>query len=217
MIVNSDEEPHLEEWMENGRELGHWDDERIKLLVAEDEEDLTAAMRAAFDFGADYFICDTRGGSTELNHAIIANSDFIVIPVFPTRGEIGSAFRSMEYVQEFLQSEDIPALSGFLLNRVPTDKDGNFDPSKLSQDSREGWEILEDFPHFQTKIPLREDFRIQIARGLLNKCRDKLKNDPATAFRAPKFTKLLVYGVGILNEIDAALATQEEARDVKEA
>lgn len=213
-LVNSDEEPHLEEWRENGIELGYWDDERIQLFAAEDDDDLTAAMQAAEDFGADYFICDTKGGGSDLNHSIILNSNFIVVPTHICRQELDSTFRTMEYVSEFLEQENVSVSSAFLINRVSFYK-GQFDPEKLTQEDREGWELLEDFPKFETKIPTDEIIRVQKGKGLINLQRDAFQASKTTRFRAPNLTKRIRYGLDMLDEIEAGLAAQEEPQRVE--
>ena len=213
-LVNADEEPHLEEWRENGIELGHWDEERIQLFAAEDDEDLTAAMEAAEAFGADYFICDTKGGGSDLNHSIILNSDFIVVPTHICRQELDSTFRTMEYVTEFLEEEGATVSSGFLINRVPFYK-GQFDPDRLTQEDSEGWDLLKGFPKFETKIPTDEIIRVQKGKGLINLQRDAFQANKATRFRAPNLTKRIRYGHDILDEIEAGLAAQEEPQRVE--
>lgn len=206
-VVNADENDVLNQWREFGRALDTWDDENIQIWKAEDEEDLEDAARGADSFGAEYMVFDTAGGGSDLNQAIIYNSDIVIIPTDLGRQELDQTLETMEYIQIYLQDVNANVLSGFLLNRVPLE-DKNF-----SQEEIEGWEVMAPLPMFGTRIPFDKRIKGQKAKGLMNRYRDDLDADKASRFRAPQYTKLLNLGHDLIDEIEEALKAQSE-RDV---
>ncbi len=207
-VINADHNDVLHQWREYGLALNTWDDEHVKLWKILDDEEMAEAAEEAEEFGADYMLIDTAGGGSDLNDAILYNSDMVIIPSDLGRQELDQTIETMQYVQDYLKDQNAShVLSGFLLNRVPLDN------KQFSADESEGWEIMETLPIFDTRIPDNKRIKGQKSKGLMDLYRNDLDSDKSSRFRAPHYTRLLKIGHQLADEIDAALSSSEEARD----
>ncbi len=201
-VINADRNNVLHEWRDYGRGCGTWD-ETIKVSNAVDDEDLSKAAEEAESFGADYLVIDTAGGGSDINDAILYNSDMVVIPCDLGQQELDQTLQTLQYVQQYLAETGGNALSGFLLNRVPLSND------RFSVDEAECWDVVKSLPIFGTRIPDDKRIKGQKTRGLMNLFRDQLESAKASRFRAPHYTRLLRIGHDLVDEIDAAFGEME--------
>ena len=201
-VINADRNNVLHEWRDYGRGGGTWD-ETIRVSNAVDDEDLSKAAEEAESLEADYLVIDTAGGGSDINDAILYNSDMVVIPCDLGQQELDQTLQTLQYVQQYLAATGGNALSGFLLNRVPLSND------RFSVDEAECWEVVKSLPIFRTRIPDDKRIKGQKTRGLMNLFRDHLDSAKASRFRAPHYTRLLRIGHDLVDEIDAAFGERD--------
>lgn len=204
-LVDADENKSIHKWRDYAVNLGTWDDENIKVYEAWDEERLEAAFAQAEKDDLAYILVDTHGGGSDLNQLAVLNSNLIVIPTDLSVGELDIALETMEYVLNLQQTVGTEVPTGFLLNRTPTDD------AKFAVAEKQGMAVLQDLPHFETRIPFNRLYKDMAANGPLNHYASSLHNDPATRFRAFHAKLALAQAEPMVDELLAGLQVQEDA------
>ena len=200
LIEGDDNEP-LRVWRQYGLDLGTWDD-RCQVYPATDLDRLDSAYERAEADRMDVALIDTRGGGSDLNQAIMMNSNLIVIPTGLSVMEIDEALSSLEYAANFMKSVQIEVPIGFLINRTPT--------NTLASGDREGLAVLGELPVFDCRLPERRIYKDFKGIGLLYPYHRMLMDMPGKRISATH-TKVALMEVDLLTEELLGAMTLEEA------
>lgn len=169
-LMEADDNEPLKVWKKYGADLGTWDD-LCKVYPATDLNSLNDAYERAESEGTDFALVDTRGGGSDLNQAVMMNSNLIVIPTSLSIMEIDEALSSLEYAGNFMKSTDLDVPIGLLINRIST--------GKLTTAEADSLRLLGELPVFENHLPDRRIFNEMKGVGLLHHYHRKLAQTPA--------------------------------------
>lgn len=168
-LFEADENQPLDQWRQNAEKVGTWA-ENISLYPASDVERLDRAFDAAQRQGVDYALADLAGGGSDINAAVIINSQLVVVPTALSALDIDAALETMDYAAELLKRERGTAALVLLLNRLNV--------GKLTAGQKEDLELLETLPQLENRLHARDAFAYMKSKGLLHAYRDTLAADP---------------------------------------
>lgn len=165
-LFEADENDTLSVWRTNARQIGTWD-EASEVYEASDLKAFEASYEKAEADGVDVILVDSKGGASELNTAILVNSNLVLIPSSLTTIDIDGALSTFQFVYKLLErnEQDIPI--AILMTRFPT---GRFTASE-----KESVEILKKVPQMTAQLPQRNAFAEVQALGMLHLYADRLK------------------------------------------
>lgn len=201
-LMEADDNEPLKVWRQYALDLETWDD-RCKVYPAADLDQLERAYEQAEGDRMEVVLVDTRGGGSDLNQAIMMNSNLIVIPTGLSVMEIDEALSSLEYAANFMKSVEIEVPIGFLINRIPT--------STLAAGDRESLAVLGELPVFECRLPERRVYKDFKGVGLLHPYHRKLVGMPGKRISATHTKVALMEAEALTNELLGAMAAREAA------
>jgi cellulose biosynthesis protein BcsQ len=173
-LLEADENDTLALWRTNARRNGAWD-EAVILHEATDLGSFEASYAAAERSGADIALVDSKGGASELNTAILAASDLILIPTSLTTIDIDGALSTFQFVLKLLNANGLNIPVAMMMTRFPT--------YRLNASERESVEILKRVPQLTAQLPLRNAFAEIQALGMLHLHAARLREAGSIAAR----------------------------------
>ena len=173
-LLEADENDTLALWRANARARSTWD-ERVAIHEATDLNVFETSYAAARTAGADIALVDSRGGASELNTAILAASDLILIPTSLTTIDMDGALSTFQFVLGLIGANGLEIPVALMMTRFPT--------YRLNASERESVEILSRVPQMTAQLPLRHAFAEIQALGMLHLHAARLREAGSIAAR----------------------------------
>ena len=167
-MIDADENAPLVAWREKARTLDLWSD-ACSVMRGDDLPALETAIVAATDAKADVAIIDTRGGGSELNNAIIANAEAVIVPTALTGLDIGSALSTFEHAVRFVHDMGLATPVRLLIQRVPV--------GRLTVSQAQDLEALSSLPRCKPVLHARDAFGSISKRGMLHLLLERSRSD----------------------------------------
>lgn len=158
-LFEADENHPLTRWRENALHRNSWEPE-CEIFPADEMPLLEAAYEKAEKHGFDYALCDTHGGSSELNNTIIASSNFLLVPTMLTPLDSDEALATYRYIIELLLGEKLIIPTAILRQRVPV--------GRLTTSQRSISDLLSTLPLAASPMHERDAFAAMKERGMLH-------------------------------------------------
>ena len=168
-LFEADQNDPLSTWQTNARAIGTWD-ESCQIYDGSELDVFIPNMEKAEQNGCDIALVDMRGGDSELNTAIIANADLVLIPTSLTAMDIDGAISTFQFLLNFMEANEKDVPAAFLLTRVPT--------GRQSAAEKESLEMLKEMPQLSARLPQRNAFADIMSLGMLHLYHRELAADP---------------------------------------
>lgn len=203
-LFEADENAPLSGWRENALEAGTWHG-NCRIYPSDDMQSFEAAFEAAEARGTDIVLIDTQGGGSELNNAILVNSNLVVIPTALTSLDIDAATETHDYAVRLFETEGEAVPMAVLLQRQPV--------GRLTMSQSADLALLQALPQFEARFHHRDAFASIKARGLLHRLYEKLCADPAKRLAARHIRTAMdeadAFAEDVLAALDMSAAVSE--------
>lgn len=171
-LFEADENKPLERWRTNARAVGTWDEAACGLYPCRDEEAFEVSLATAEEDGCDYVLIDTAGGGSDLNSALIVNSDIVILPTTLSSIDLLATVDTYQYISKALARRISHRIDArFLLTRFPQ--------SRLKTAEQTNLLAVGPMPQFDNRLTERGAYADLVATGLMGRYHDRLSQAPA--------------------------------------
>lgn len=177
-IFEADINRPISQWRKNARSKETWDD-GCKIFIAETFQKFEEAYGQAEAEGTEIVLVDAQGGGTDLNDAILVNSNFVVLPTALTSLDTDETLETYQHAVKLAMREQISLSAAILKTRVPT--------GKLTVAQNRTSDLLDKLPAFTNALHNRNAFEDMKFRGLLHKSLEKTVANPNDKLFAKNF------------------------------
>ena len=159
-LIESDDNVPLNQWRENARQQGTWD-EALDIFPAGSAGAVIEAMEAAEAAGVDYLLVDTHGGGSDLNNAVITNSSLVIVPTAITSADLPRTIETLAYLTKVRKTEGLDGslVLAILITRLPL---------VVNKSRQDEIDALSRLPVFQTHVRDRDALARMERTGLLH-------------------------------------------------